>query len=570
MLTGKLRSLSQTGPSAVLARIERAVRCTEDFRLSFVRCDDPDLEEKASAQLLARLRGKRILELRLERPIASLLAEVAARATPTAPPAAVLVRGLTHSLPEGEPAPLLERLEAELDSLQVAISSMTLVWLPEAALRRIEREAPLLWETGSTVYELIAPGALRRMPAPTSARLNGGPKLTSAVAVEEEEAALVTEIKPAEPEVTVEVPAPASDEIAAPEEEAAPVGVQEKAPARAEGPQEEEAEKAEEERPHGLPPLHTLTLAQKQAEIDLRMNRLRESGPEGGIEAQRLQASLLYQIGLLYASLAEWGRAAAALEESAALFNIVEDRRARGSALLQLGVTRQSQGKLDDAEGLYDLALKIARETEDRATEAVALHQVAMVEQARGRVESATARFEESLALKREIGDRRGISASLHQLGALRQRQGDLAGAIRLYRESLQIKEDLDDRPGAAATLHQLGTAEHQQGRLEEAMRYYDESLRIKRAVGDRAGTAITLGQIGRIHQQRGRMREALQHYATSWMTFRALESPYAPLAQKLIRSIYTDAGPEQFEAWLKGDLRSIASQIRRALEGGE
>lgn len=558
-MTARSRSLSQTGPSAVLARIERAVRCTEGFRLSFVRCDDPVLEEKAWSQLLARLRGKRVLEVRLETTVESLLSELTGRISPGSIPAAVLVRGLELSIP-AEDAPLLPRLEAELDALRSSVPGMLLIWLPGAVLDRIRREAPLLWQEGSPHYELIAPGALRT-PAPSAVPeplRAAAPAVEPAAVVADEEAALVAEAEaaPVEAETPLEAEAPPEPEAAEP----SPVPETRPAVPRPE---------PEERGPGGLPPLHTLSLAQKQAEIDLRLSRLRDAVQEavaGGVEPGRTQAQLLYEIGLLYTSLAEWGRAAAALEESAALFNIVADPRARGAALLHLGITRHNQGRLDDALGLYELSLRLVPASEDRRSAGVALHQMGMVEQARGRAEAALARFEESLALKREIGDRRGIAATLHQMGALRQKQRDLAAAVRLYEESLQIKRELDDRPGIAATLHQLGTAEHQQGRLDEAMRYYDESLRIKKAVGDRAGTAVTLGQIGRIHQQRNHLREALQHYTTSWLMFRSLQSPYAELAQKLIRGIHAQAGREQFEAWLKGDLRALAAQIRKAL----
>ena len=41
MLSSRARPQSQTSPSAVLQRLERAVRCCQEFRLCFVRCDDP-------------------------------------------------------------------------------------------------------------------------------------------------------------------------------------------------------------------------------------------------------------------------------------------------------------------------------------------------------------------------------------------------------------------------------------------------------------------------------------------------------------------------------------------------
>jgi tetratricopeptide (TPR) repeat protein len=555
MLTARPRPSSSSTPSAVLARLERAVRCSEGFRLCFVRCDDVQLQDQMCAGLQQRLRGKRISDLRLTHAVESVQSELsgASRA------AAIIVRGLEHSILGEHSAAFLERWEAEAKEIGQALTGLLLVWLPEEALNRLALQAPALWAQRSTTYEVFSLH-LARPPEPaghSAAEANG----TAPVAPESDGA----EAPGTEPKPVAEAaadPAQPSAETAAERPVTAP-----ETPGEVEEAEEEDQETAGE--PRELPPLHALTLAQKQAEIDRRMLRLQESvraSPNPDLETQHVQARLLYEIGVLYVSTGEWGRAAASLEESAATFNVVDDRRARGQALLQLGVTRHNQGKLDDAAGLYELSLRIAREVGDGTTESQALHQVGMVEQSRGNLEQATRLFQESLAAKRKLGDRRGIAATLHQLGALRQRARDLPGAIELYGESLDLKRRLGDRAGMATTLHQLGTAEHQQGRLDEAMHCYEESLQIKKAVGDRAGTAVTLGQIGRIHQQRGELREALQHYATSWLIFRSLQSHYADLAQKLIRGIRDQSDEEQFEGWLKHDLRSVASQIREAL----
>lgn len=558
MLSARARPQAQTSPSAVLQRLERAVRCCQEFRLCFIQCDDPVLQEQMCTGLLQRLRGKPVLDVRLEQPVASLLGELLGKAPSR--PAAVLIRGLEHTLLTEGAASFLRRWEAELDQLRGRYPAFILIWLPQAALESLEGAAPGLWAQRSAVYEVYPLHASRAAEPVLRAPLREAVPATAngVAAVEEVEEAE----RPAVPETEPAVQEPAPDERPP---ETAP---QDQAPdAQQEEEEEDELEPAGGDR--RLPPLHSMTLAQKQAEIDRRMLKLQEtvlSGPSPDVETQRLQASLLYEIGVLNVSIGEWGRAAASLEESAATFHMVDDRQARGAALLQLGVARHNQGKLEDAEGLYELSIQIARERGDRSTEALALHQLGMVAQARGDAETAAERFEQSLEVKREIRDRRGEAATLHQLGSLRQRNRDLAGAIRLYQESIEIKRELGDRAGLSTTLHQLGTAEHQQGHLDEAMRYYEESLQIKKSVGDRAGTAGTLGQIGRIHQQRGQLREALQHYATSWLMFRSLGSQYAPIAQKLIQGIRSQAGEEQFENWLRNDLRSIAAQIRKAL----
>jgi tetratricopeptide (TPR) repeat protein len=521
-----------------------------------VRCDDAQLQDQMCVGLLQRLRGKRLSDLRLTHPVESLQSELsgASRA------AAILVRGLEHSILGEDSAAFLGRWEAEAKEIGEALTGLLLIWLPEEALLRLERQAPALWAQRSTTYEVFSLQMARPEPSHhPAAEANGVTPATLQ----------------AETEPVVSEPEPISERASEPEAERAEIpsspDAEKPTPARSEA--ELEGDEEEDERtaaePGALPPLHGLTLAQKQAEIDRRMLRLHETvqaNPHPDRETQHLQAKLLYEIGVLNVSTGAWGRAAASLEESAATFNLVDDPRGRGQALLQLGVTRHNQGKLDDAAGLYELGLRIAREVGDDTTESQALHQVGMVEQARGNLEHATQLFQQSLAAKRKLGNRRGIAATLHQLGALRQRARDLPGAIKLYGESLELKRELGDRAGMATTFHQLGTAEHQLGRLDEAMRCYEESLQIKKAVGDRAGTAVTLGQIGRIHQQRGQMREALQHYVTSWLIFRSLQSHYADLAQKLIRGIRDQAGEEQFEGWLKNDLRSIAAQIRQAL----
>lgn len=553
MLPARPRPPSQTSPSAVLQRLERAVRCCREFRLCFIRCDDPVLQDQMCAGLLQRLRGKPVVDVRLETPTPTLLGTLSGEGAPR--PAAILVRGLEHSVLSDQASAFLAGWEAELEALRGRYPTLFLVWLPESALERVQALAPGVWAQRSACYEVLPLHAGGGGEAPQAPKPDdpGAAPLTGARAEEASRA----EAASAAEDVLQDQPG------AQPEAEAAvEAGIQEE---EVEAEREEEAAADARE----LPALHLLTRAQKQAELDRRALRLQEvveTGRASGADTRPLQAALLCEIGILYLGTGEWGRAAAALEESAALFHTLDDRRARGAALLQLGIARHNQGKLDDAEGLYDLSLRIARAEGDRLAEALALHQSGMAQQARGNRERAAALFEESLRAKREIGDRRGEAATLHQLGSLRQRGRDLEGAIRLYRASIEIKRELGDCAGLASTLHQLGTAEHQQGNLGAAMRYYEESLQIKQAAGDRAGIAGTLGQIGRIHQQHGRLREALRYYAGSWLVFRSLGSHYAALARKLVEGIHAHVGEAQFQDWLREDLPADAEQIREAL----
>ena len=92
----------------VLGRLVRMVSRADDFVLGFVKCNHPRQQEEMRRQFLARLGDKRVLEVELDKPLVSLLDELAARLDSSNPPDVVCVYGLERSINElQEASPVL-------------------------------------------------------------------------------------------------------------------------------------------------------------------------------------------------------------------------------------------------------------------------------------------------------------------------------------------------------------------------------------------------------------------------------------------------------------------------------
>ena len=151
---------------AILNRVDRIVRWSKQFRLAFLRCDDPVQEQTLRRRVNAKLTGCALLEIVLEKPIISLLDEIAAQWDKNHPPAVVSVFGLANSLDDGMASPVLGRLNHDRELLKQNVPASLLIWLPDAALSEMAQGAPDFWAWRSALLEFpeITPLALPGAP----------------------------------------------------------------------------------------------------------------------------------------------------------------------------------------------------------------------------------------------------------------------------------------------------------------------------------------------------------------------------------------------------------------------
>ena len=103
------------------------------------------------------------------------------------------------------------------------------------------------------------------------------------------------------------------------------------------------------------------------------------------------------------------------------------------SLLNELGRLYASIGKVSDALPYYQASLKLSREIGDRAGEGVTLNNLSQIYHARGDYDTALEYLKQSLGIRREIGDRAGEGVTLHNMGHLYLTKNEHEAAIGCF-----------------------------------------------------------------------------------------------------------------------------------------
>jgi len=433
----KARPETETQPDAVLQRLERVIRRSNDFVLGFVKSNSPMQRKDLSLALQERVSDKRLLEVELDKPIISLLDEITARWDAIHPPDAVCVYGLEKSINEQrEASPVLGRLNHDRDLIRQAVPAALLIWLPDFALDYMARGAPDFWAWRSGVYEFPTDEALWQMDS-TAAVTTDWTALSS-LALEDKQ-----------------------KEITRLEE------LLRTARALRRQGKREQATAARLLYQLGL--LHyslgEWDKAQKRFEEGLVVSQ--------DVGNKRFIAAIWHQLGNLQYIQGNIEEAARLYEQSLKMTQELGDKANIASTLHQLAMVELVRGDLQEAEQLYNRSLQIAQELGDARGISITLHNLADIEQRQGHLQEAMRLYNRSLQITHELGDASGIAAILHQLANLLYMQGNLPAAEQGYQQSLQIRQKIGDKHGIASTLGQMGSVRQLQGELPEAWQYY-------------------------------------------------------------------------------------------------
>jgi predicted ATPase len=195
----------------------------------------------------------------------------------------------------------------------------------------------------------------------------------------------------------------------------------------------------------------------------------------------------------------------------------------RMRALFAAGVLAGEQGDYASAAALINESQDIAQMLGDKTGVAVSLNALAVFARDRGDVEVAHILFEASLGLWRELGDQKAVARALSNLANVVKLQGEYGRARALYVECLSIFRGLGDRMGVAWSLNYQGDVAHDQGDFDAARTLYEQGLAIFREVDDRWGIAGTLADLGSLAKEKGDYSSARSMYRESINFFQEL-----------------------------------------------
>lgn len=458
-----------------LRALAQALRLADGFKLIFVRCNQPQQQQKLIVALRAELPELNVQEIRFDQPMTHLLDELRGRIT-VPPPDAVFVFGLENSLPvaaHADATPLVANLNASRNSFPQVVPCPLVLWISEYILNAIMLGAPDFFSIRSGAYYFAAaPGDTLELA-------------TSLVSGDEWVAA---SLSATEKQERIE----AIKNLLADYESLPP----------------EQRDYLAELRLHArladfLLATGSLSLAQNHNEQVLKIaERLDDKLSEG---------YALNSIGNIYKRQGRWEEAEQAFKQSLKIFRDLNEPVNEAASLINLGGLYRQQHRFAEAEDVLRKSLEICREENLRANEGRTYINLGIVNRLQGKFAEAEEFYQKGLMISREIGDRTSENRALNSLGNIYAEQGRLMEAEKSYQQSLLISREIGDLFMEAGTLFNLGYIYEQQGRLTEAEELYRKSLAARQTVGDRNGQADSLVALAFLRKTQGDLASAIE-----------------------------------------------------------
>jgi tetratricopeptide (TPR) repeat protein len=239
----------------------------------------------------------------------------------------------------------------------------------------------------------------------------------------------------------------------------------------------------------------------------------------GMVAAQALgqqadEATLLNNIGAIYADLGERQRALEYLKQALQLRDLVDDLPGKATTLTNIaGIYANLFGEGKRALEYYEQALPVQEAVGDAAGQAATLTGIGGVYARLGEWRRALKYLKQALPLREVVGDRAGQATTLNNIGFVYANLGEGRRALEYYEQALPLRKAVGDRAGQAATLLGIGYVYANLGEEWRSLEYLKQALPLQVAVGDRLGQAATLTNMGGIYANIGEVQRALEFY---------------------------------------------------------
>jgi predicted ATPase/DNA-binding SARP family transcriptional activator len=212
-----------------------------------------------------------------------------------------------------------------------------------------------------------------------------------------------------------------------------------------------------------------------QSDLQRGLERLRQAGDLIGV------ADNLIGLGAVTASLGQYDLALAHFEESATLYDRLQDRTGHALAILQAGIVNRTRGNYAAAQAQMEHALTEYRQLGDQKMVSNCLSHYARLLVLMGQIDRAQARAQESLTLSRALNDRWTNGGALMAVGQVEYARGHYREAVRVLAESVRECADLNEFERMVDALIWQALAEIASGELLAADEQLREALRLAR-----------------------------------------------------------------------------------------
>ncbi len=247
----------------------------------------------------------------------------------------------------------------------------------------------------------------------------------------------------------------------------------------------------------------------------------RFSQKEGDVAAN---AELTLQLGRLHQLQGNFEEAASDFEQSARLFEQIQDQRGQARSMGRSAYIMRLIGHFCEAASIANAALRLLPAGD---TEAASIYTVlATIADDRAEYNRAIALHQQAVALWRSSGNTRMLAWSLRDIGGMLDKVGKIEEAIEHLEEALALFDTFDDPIHQASARMNLATVYLEADHPAKALRIYQEVEPVFRKLSDARRLAIVYTNLGYAYHQLGKLPEAKNSLENAVIRWKALGDP--------------------------------------------
>ncbi len=200
------------------------------------------------------------------------------------------------------------------------------------------------------------------------------------------------------------------------------------------------------------------------------------------------------------------------LEPLARLYEDAGDRRRAAYCFVTAGGLARDRLLLDRAHALYLAGIRLL-ELDDAVAKMDALYAAGDVAARLGRSREAVGLFQEMLLLAWRLDLPAKGGAAHGRIGRLLSTLGDNGGALAHLELAHTLFEVAGDGRGIAAALDDIGRILFLMGQPERSVERHRSAAAVREQLGDDRGRALTLSRLGQVLRQTGSLAAAGEHF---------------------------------------------------------
>jgi CHAT domain-containing protein/predicted negative regulator of RcsB-dependent stress response len=236
------------------------------------------------------------------------------------------------------------------------------------------------------------------------------------------------------------------------------------------------------------------------------------------ISRRREAIETLLNIGEVYFTLSDYGRALAAYQKALGLS--FGDARAKNRVLNGIayvlsytGQDKKALGYFKEVVRTYDVTLSTGRSIGDRREEARALCGMGEIYSSEGNLQLALDLLQRALDRWIQVGDRNGQALAHLNSGHAYMDSGDAQKASEEFEQALMLWRMVGERRGEALSLTAIGGVHSLLGKKQLALEFHLQALNLFRSMGDHHGEAVALNGLARAYAELNELQTALDNY---------------------------------------------------------